>query len=78
MTSIQRDQSLSKPDTWAIFRYQSGRVQVVTRCGRGHIGSLDNHQIGSDGTVTPSVVCQHDGCDYHEFVKLEGWEEGLC
>jgi hypothetical protein len=76
-TSVQHDQTLSNPNTWAVFRYQSGFVQVVTRCGKGHIGSLDDHQIDSDGFVTPSVVCQKNGCDYHEFIRLEGWEDGI-
>lgn len=74
MITIQHDQELSKPNTWAIFRYQSGRVQVVTRCANGHIGSLDDHEIDADGVVSPSVVCQKNGCDFHEFIQLEGWE----
>lgn len=74
MITIQHDESLLSPNTWAIYRYQSGRVQVVTRCGNGHIGSLDDHKIAEDGTVSPSVVCQRAGCEYHEFIRLEGWE----
>lgn len=74
MINVQHDQSLSGPNTWAIHRYGSGRAQVVTRCSNGHIGSLDDHKISSDGTVSPSVVCQKEGCNFHEFIKLEGWE----
>lgn len=77
MITIQHDQTLSGPDTWAIFRYESGRVQVVTRCKNGHIGSLDDHQVSEDGGVQPSVVCQKAGCDYHEFIRLEGWKGNL-
>jgi hypothetical protein len=29
------------------------------------------HEIAVDGTVSPSVVCPN--CDFHDFVKLEGW-----
>lgn len=75
MIQIKHDQELTGPNTWAVYRYQSGRVQVVTRCANGHIGSLDDHQIASDGTVSPSVVCQSAGCDYHEFIRLDGWSE---
>lgn len=74
MSGIEHDQNLSKPNTWARWEYQSGRVCVVTRCANGHIGSLDDHTIASDGTVSPSVVCQHEGCTYHEFIQLVGWE----
>ena len=46
----------------------------VFRCPTGHIGSLrEHHQIAADGTVSPSVVCPHEGCTFHEFVKLENW-----
>lgn len=37
-------------------------------------GDLDEHQIAEDGTVTPSVVCPHEPCDFHDHVRLEGWE----
>lgn len=35
--------------------------------------SLSNHQIDENGLVHPSVACSHDGCDYHEYITLEGW-----
>lgn len=75
MIQIKHDQELVAPNTWAKHIYQSGRVQVVTRCSNGHIGSLDDHEIASDGTVSPSVVCQREGCNFHEFIKLEGWNQ---
>jgi hypothetical protein len=34
---------------------------------------LRNHRIASDGAVSPSVVCPNPQCDFHEFVRLEGW-----
>jgi hypothetical protein len=42
-------------------------------CTNGHQLSLINHKISSDGTVSPSVICPEKGCDYHEFITLEGW-----
>lgn len=41
-------------------------------CGRG--ASLSDHEIAVDGKVSPSLVCPHDGCGFHEFVQLEGWK----
>lgn len=41
-------------------------------CGR--VCSLSDHQIAEDGTVAPSVVCPYMDCDFHEFIRLEGWD----
>jgi len=39
----------------------------------GHVATLSNHHIGSDGTVTPSVQCPQ-GCGFHEEnLRLESW-----
>lgn len=52
--------------------------QVVLQCPKGHRATISRgehgHQIADDGTVTPSVVCPGVGCDFHEHVKLDGWE----
>lgn len=45
-------------------------------CSRGHSVSLRGHSIAADGTVSPSVVCLAPGCDFHDFVRLEGWHSG--
>jgi hypothetical protein len=31
------------------------------------------HKIAADGTVSPSFVCPHPGCGFHEFIVLSGW-----
>ena len=41
-------------------------------CGR--VASLSDHTIDAAGNVSPSVVCPYQGCTWHVFVKLEGWE----
>lgn len=35
-----------------------------------------DHEIASDGTVTPSVQCPTPGCAFHDHVRLEGWPHG--
>lgn len=45
-------------------------------CGHGHAVSLRGHAIAADGVVSPSVVCLVQGCDFHDFVRLEGWTAG--
>lgn len=42
-------------------------------CGR--VNSLSNHTIHPTGAVTPSVVCSHVGCRFHEYIVLTDWEE---
>ncbi len=31
------------------------------------------HQIGPDGSVSPSIVCPYPPCGWHVFAKLAGW-----
>jgi hypothetical protein len=40
----------------------------------GKIGSLSDHKIDDQGRVSPSVVCPTKGCDFHEWLILDGWE----
>jgi hypothetical protein len=45
-------------------------------CPRGHGLTLRNHSVSGSGQVHPSVVCPTVGCDFHEFVRLDGWSFG--
>lgn len=64
---------------WYLHDEQPDWRYVVVSCPNGHLSTLrhlsrnEGHQIAPDGAVHPSVVCPHDGCDFHEFVKLENW-----
>jgi len=81
------DKSDQRPGTW--HRVQT--VQVGTHleginvyaycpdCGRRcglHSTHGRSHAIRGDGVVHPSMICPHAGCDYHEFVTLDGWTHG--
>ena len=59
--------------SWQCGTTPTGRTALFC-CPNGQIGSLTDHEIQPDGTVQPSVVCPHDGCNFHEFIKLEGWD----
>lgn len=39
----------------------------------GTIGSLREHQIATDGTISPSIACPNDSCLFHDNGVLEGW-----
>ena len=73
-------------DTWltnakGIWRQcgtDSGKTASLSCPGCGEVASLSNHKIDDQGIVTPSLVCPFDGCSFHEWVQLEGWNpDGL-
>lgn len=60
------------PNTWKrVFFKDDNQETALYTCPNGHSGLLDEHQISSDGTVSPSIICTE--CDFHDFVKLVGW-----
>lgn len=70
--------SLSRPRTWKTFsvpktELHPNEISVLLVDSNGHIGSLDDHTIAENGEVMPSVVCGHKGCDFHEWITLDGW-----
>jgi hypothetical protein len=76
MMIFPRDDNLAK-GTWAPVKEEMRKMwKAILRCPNcGFRASLRNtHSIASDGTVTPSVVCPHEGCTFHEMVKLEGYQ----
>ena len=61
-----------KPGTWNRFKVPGGH-SILMCCPNGHIGSLDDHDIATDGEVSPSVQCPDESCDFHDMVRLESW-----
>jgi len=52
-----------------------GKPTAVAYCPKcGKKGYLDEHTIAADGTVSPSLVCPHQPCDFHDNVQLMGYE----
>ena len=49
------------------------RDSPTLRCPNGHIGTLMDHEIAADDTVSPSVQCPHEGCNFHAHVRLGNW-----
>jgi hypothetical protein len=43
-------------------------------CGKGVSVGRRHHRVADDGTVTPSMVCPHAPCTFHEWIRLDGWE----
>lgn len=62
------------PLTWSAVRIGSGeRWTAVAVCANGHAALMDDHEIAEDGTITPSVRCPTEGCDWDAMVRLIGW-----
>lgn len=51
------------------------RTAIMTCPGCGNIESLRDHHIDDDGVVTPSVECSYNHCEFHDEVKLIGWDK---
>lgn len=69
-----------QPGTWMKWVFGPGNVSgAVVTCPNGHGMSVggapfgSRHTIGSDGTVSPSVVCPRSGCGWHVMLRLAGW-----
>lgn len=62
-------------NTWKPVFWNKRLYSALYVCPRGHVGLLDEHTILADGTVSPSVVCMQDDCDFHDYIRLEGWKE---
>ena len=62
--------------TSAWFKVMRDGVQIVkVRCPECAVVQALDHDIAADGTVSPSLDCSIDGCDFHETVRLAGWRE---
>lgn len=53
---------------WLVFICPNGHPSALCRPS-----SPTPHTIRADGTVEPSVVCLHEGCTFHDHVKLAGY-----
>jgi hypothetical protein len=64
----------ARPGTW----WPAGTAAQVM-CPKGHTLFLvpEVHTIRpspAGGEVSPSLVCKADGCSFHDWITLEGWE----
>ena len=72
--SLRRDGVMAKGE-WRDVRGKYRTISALVCCpGCGKINSLGDHTIDPDGTVTPSLVCPFDHCEFHDFVKIADWK----
>ena len=64
------------PGTWKGLKLADGSRSASFCCpGCEQLGALVDHVIFDDGRVHPSVVCPTEGCDFHEYIQLEEWQD---
>jgi len=78
--------TLPPPCTWdyaprwlkedGFYACQSDKDLALCTCANQHTTRLvlTTHAVSADGTVTPSYVCPCQGCTFHEWVQLVGWD----
>jgi hypothetical protein len=72
--STRRDGVMRKGEWRGAKHSVEGTRSALACCPScGKICSLLSHTIDPDGTVTPSLVCPFDNCEFHDFVKLADW-----
>lgn len=68
-----------QPGTWMPWKwgatkpYPPTAVLCCPHCARACSLDPRTHAIAPDGTVSPSVVCPHTPCRFHEFARLAQW-----
>lgn len=40
----------------------------------GNVGSLEEHKIDTDGTVSPRAGCAKEGCKFRDDIRLLDWD----
>lgn len=58
--------------TWRLWAL-GAHVRVIVCCPRCGLESTLAHEVRTNGDVEPSAVCPHEGCNFHEFIRLEDW-----
>ena len=64
---------------WADYMASKGRPNTYWAeiccpgCGRGAL-IASNHTVKPGGVISPSLVCPHKPCTFHEFAVLDDWD----
>lgn len=63
---------------WRVVRL-NGRLEVNITCPKCKEACFPNSYIDEDGQILPSLWCPSLECDFHEPVRLDGFDiEGYC
>lgn len=74
MVTLNKGKDSAAPCWWT-EDHGDGIHSITMRCPEGHERRIgERHAVREDGTVHPSIVCTGDGCTFHEFGRLEGYD----
>lgn len=59
--------------SWAAAGWWVSICCPTCKKGLSIVRGNDGHKVSITGDVTPSIVCTHPGCTFHETVHLDGW-----
>lgn len=82
MRLVHRSGEKAPGTWWPVFGHPDhdkpvGAGFTCPLCERQAYIMQPDHSIAGDGTVSPSVVCVHGECSFHDWLKLDGWTEAL-
>jgi hypothetical protein len=73
MREIPRSKDL-EPGTWMPSKAHKGAIVPVFVCPDcASAQLLDEHKVGSDGLVTPIVICNAEHCTFEHVIQLMTW-----
>lgn len=75
---------VGKPGWWKVIDINGQPLKPLIRCNCGHVSGIGLHHVHVDGAVTASFYHKRgnippedpNGCEWHEWLKLAGWEFG--
>ena len=75
---------VGQPGWWSAVNSEDQPLKPLIRCNCGQISGIGLHHVHADGRVTASFYHkrgtvypeQPDGCGWHEWLKLAGWDMG--
>lgn len=83
--SVYKDYPVvGKPGWFRVTDTNGNPLKPIIRCNCGSVSGIGLHHVHADGTVTASFYHKKgnvypedpDGCEWHVFLKLEGWMDG--
>ena len=74
----QEDWNKTKAPVWhPIANHQDGTPhKPIVRCDCGQWVGLQAHSIEPSGEVNASFLHKPNGCGWHVFITLDGWDGG--
>jgi hypothetical protein len=78
------DPVVGQPGWWKVVGPDKKPRKPLIRCNCGYVSGIRLHHVHADGRVTASYYHKRGnsfpedpkGCEWHVFLKLDGWDGG--